>query len=65
MLVVGGLGVLFQSSGNFFFSLIATGIIAVVFQPLRDRLQRLVDRLMYGERDDPYTVLSQLNQQLE
>ncbi len=65
VLVVGGLGVLFQSSGNFFFSLIATGIIAVVFQPLRDRLQRLVNRLMYGERDDPYTVLSRLNQQLE
>jgi len=65
MLVVGGLGALFQSSGNFFFSLIATGIIAVVFQPLRGRLQRLVNRLMYGDRDDPYTVLSRLNQQLE
>ena len=65
VLVVGGLGALFQSSGSFFFSLIATGIIAVVFQPLRDRLQRLVNRLMYGERDDPYKVLSQLSQHLE
>jgi signal transduction histidine kinase len=65
ILVVGGLGALIQSSGNFFLSLLATGIIAVAFQPLRDRLQRLVNRLMYGERDDPYKVLSQLSQHLE
>jgi len=36
-----------------------------VFQPLRDRLQRGVNRLMYGERDDPYSVLSRLGQRLE
>jgi signal transduction histidine kinase len=28
-------------------------------------LQRSVNRLMYGERDDPYTVLSRLSQQLK
>ena len=33
--------------------------------PLRDRLQRGVNRLMYGERDDPYGVLSRLGQRLE
>jgi signal transduction histidine kinase len=65
VVVVGGLGALFQSSGNFFFSLVATGISAIVFQPLRDRLQRLVNHLMYGERDDPYRVLSQLSRHLE
>ena len=64
-LTVGGLGLLFQSSGNFVISLLATGLIAVAFHPVRDRLQRGVDRLMFGERDDPYAVLSHLSQQIQ
>jgi two-component system NarL family sensor kinase len=64
-LVVGGLGLLFQSSGNLIVSLLATGLTALLFQPLRARLQRAVNRMMYGERDDPYAVLSRLGQQLE
>ncbi|MEM9778216.1 MAG: sensor histidine kinase, partial [Chloroflexota bacterium] len=64
-LVVGGFSFLFQSSGNFVVSLIATGIIAVIFQPVRERLQRWVNRLIFGERDDPYTVISQLNQSMQ
>ncbi|MCA9999554.1 MAG: hypothetical protein KDE56_27515 [Anaerolineales bacterium] len=35
-----------------------------MFQPLRERLQRSVNRFMFGERDDPYKVLSQLGRQL-
>jgi signal transduction histidine kinase len=38
---------------------------AVVFQPLRERLQRGVNRMMYGERDEPYAVLARLGQRLE
>ena len=45
--------------------LLATGVVAVVFQPLRDRLQRGVNRLMYGERDEPYAVLTRLGRRLE
>ena len=37
----------------------------MLFQPLRGRLQRAVNRLMYGERDDPYRVLTRLGQRLE
>jgi signal transduction histidine kinase len=37
----------------------------VLFQPLRSRLQRGVNRLMYGERDDPYAVTSRLGRRLE
>ncbi|MBI3163856.1 MAG: GAF domain-containing sensor histidine kinase [Chloroflexi bacterium] len=65
IIVVGGLGVLFQSSGNILLSLIATGVIALVINPLRLRLQQFINRLMYGERNDPYKVLSQLSQHLE
>jgi signal transduction histidine kinase len=36
-----------------------------MFQPLRERLQRGVNRLIYGERDDPYRVLSRLGSRLE
>ncbi len=65
ILVVGYLGALFQTGGNLFISLVATGLVAILFAPLRDRLQRGVNRLMYGERDEPYKVLSQLGRRLE
>jgi signal transduction histidine kinase len=65
VLLVGALGALFQSSGNLVIGLLATGLAAILFQPLRVRLQRSVNRLMYGERDDPYSVLSRLSQQLK
>ena len=31
---------------------------AVAFQPVRDRVQRFANRLVYGERATPYEVLS-------
>jgi signal transduction histidine kinase len=65
VLVVNALGTLLHTSGSPLDSLLATGFIAVLFQPLRARLQRVINRLMYGERDDPYAVLSRLGQRLE
>src|SRR5215204_6187937 len=65
VLAVVALGALFQARGNFAISLLATGLAAVLFQPLRNRLQRSVNRLMYGERDDPYAVISRLGRSLE
>ena len=56
---------IFQASGSLLFSLFATGLVAVLFQPLRERVQHRVNRWMYGERDEPYVVLSRLGQQLE
>ncbi len=64
-LVVGYLSLVFQSQGSLWFSLIATGLVAVLFQPIRVRVQRAVDRLLYGERDDPYKVVAQFGQRLE
>jgi signal transduction histidine kinase len=63
-LVVGGLGTLFHAQGNLFFTLLATGLVAILFQPAREWLQKTINRLMFGERDDPYKVLSQLGRQL-
>ncbi len=65
VLVVGGLGTLFQAQGNALLSLLATGLIAALFHPLRQRLQRTVNYLIYGERSNPYQVLSRLGQRLE
>ncbi len=65
VLVVGILSTLLHTFGNFLIALLATGLVAVLFQPLRARLQRGVNRLMYGERDDPYAVLSRLASRLE
>jgi signal transduction histidine kinase len=65
LLVVVGLGTLFSALGNPLISLLATGLVAVLFQPLRQRLQRAINHLMFGERDDPYRVLSRLGSRLE
>jgi signal transduction histidine kinase len=65
VLLVGGLGALVQTGGNPAVALLATGIVAVLFQPLRERLQRGVNRFLYGERDEPYRVLSRLGQRLD
>ncbi len=65
MTLVIGLGTVFRSSGNFFISLFATALVAVLFQPLRAWVQRRVNRLLYGERDVPYQVISRLGQRLE
>jgi signal transduction histidine kinase len=68
VLVVGYLSVLFRTAGgqgHLAISVLATGLVALLFQPLRNRLQRGINRLMYGERDDPYAVLTRLGQRLE
>jgi len=63
--IVGGLGALFQAQTNTLNGLVAAAIISVLFQPVRDRLQRAINRLLYGERDDPAAVLTRLAHHLE
>ena len=55
-LVVVGLGSLLHMRSNIALSIIATGIVAVAFQPVRAHIQRGVNRLLFGDRDDPYAV---------
>ncbi len=63
--VVGFLGNLFQLEDRTVIAFLATGLVAILFQPLRVRLQRGVNRLFYGQRDDPLGTLSQLGKRLE
>jgi len=65
VLVVGGMGALLQAQDNLLISILAVGLVAIIVEPLRVRLQRGANRLMYGQRDEPYAVLSDLGRRLE
>ena len=45
--------------------IIAAAVVAVTFAPARSYSQRVVDRLFYGQRNDPYRALSDLGRRLE
>jgi signal transduction histidine kinase len=55
---------LFGTGADGVASLVAAGVVAVAVAPLRARLQRAVDRLVYGDRGDPYAALSDLGRRL-
>ena len=61
-----GIGTLVGSGGkpNLGLSILATAIVAVGFQPVRERLQKLANRLVYGKRATPYEVLSQFSERV-
>ncbi len=63
--IVLGIGSLLGTDGNLILSLLAIGLVAVAFQPVRGRVQRTVDRFVFGERDDPYAVLSRIGHRIE
>jgi signal transduction histidine kinase len=58
-----GIGTLVGSGGkpNLGLSILATGIVAVGFQPVRERVQLVANRLVYGKRATPYQVLSEFS----
>ena len=61
-----GIGELVGSGGrpNLGLSILATAIVAVGFEPARERLQRIANRLVYGKRSTPYQVLSEFSSQV-
>lgn len=63
--LVGLAFVLFGERSNLLLAALAVGVAALLAQPIRARLQQAVNRLMYGDRDDPITVISELGRQLE
>jgi signal transduction histidine kinase len=60
--VVVGLGSL--SSETLFLRIAATALVAVAFQPMRDRANRLANRLVFGERATPYEVLARFGERV-
>jgi hypothetical protein len=64
--VVVGIGSLFgdAQTENLGLSIVATGVIAVAFQPVKDRVQRFANRLVYGQRATPYEVLSEFSERM-
>jgi len=45
-------------------SVVATALVAAAFEPVRRRVQRWADRLVYGDRPTPYEALSRLSSRL-
>lgn len=58
-----GIGTLVGSGGkpNLALSILATAIVAIGFQPVRERVQKVANRLVYGNRATPYEVLSEFS----
>jgi signal transduction histidine kinase len=59
--VVVGIGRAIGSTRNLALSIAATALVAVAFQPVRQRVQRFANRLVYGKRATPYEVLSEFS----
>jgi signal transduction histidine kinase len=64
-LVIAGVGSMLRNEGASWLPWAAAAVVAVSFAPLRDALQRGVNRLTFGRWDDPYQVLAALGQHLE
>lgn len=64
--IVAGLGQVIGTRGesNLVLSIAATAAVAVAFHPVRDRLQRMANRLVYGQRATPYEVMADLARRL-
>ena len=45
--------------------LAAAALVAVLFAPLHRRIRSSISRVLYGERDDPYAIVSRLGERLQ
>jgi signal transduction histidine kinase len=62
--MVGGLGALVGSKSDTLLSFAAAAVLAIAFQPVRDRARRFADRLVYGKRATPYEVLAEFSDRM-
>ncbi len=62
--IVVGVGALVGSQANPVLSAAAAAVVALAFQPVRRRAQRVADRLVYGKRATPYEVLSEFSERV-
>ena len=64
VVIVAGVGVVVGSRASPVLSAVAAAVVALAFQPLRRRAQRIADRLVYGKRATPYEVLSEFSERV-
>jgi signal transduction histidine kinase len=64
--IVVGLGAVAGGAArpNLALSIVATAIVAVAFQPMRERVQRIANRLVYGKRATPYEVMADFSHRM-
>jgi signal transduction histidine kinase len=62
--LVTGLDGLLRRQAGVGSSVLATIAVAVAFNPVRVRLQRIIDRLFYGDRTDPVRAMTHVGQRL-
>jgi len=56
--VVVGIGALVDDPDSVALSVAATALVAVLFQPARERVEKVAARLVFGERATPYEVMA-------
>ena len=61
--LVVGLGT-WLGRGSSFLTMLAAVIVAVTFQPVRDRLSRFANRVVYGGRATPYEILTDFSERV-
>ncbi|MFT4049022.1 MAG: histidine kinase [Solirubrobacterales bacterium] len=61
--VVAGFGAIVGSTTAA--GVLGAGVVAVIVQPIHARIQRRVDRWVYGDRSDPYAALQRLDARLQ
>ena len=64
-ITVSGLAVLLHKNAGAEVALGAAGLVALAVQPLRSLVQRRLNTMMFGDRDDPYRAITRLGRSLE
>lgn len=64
--IVVGIGALFGRGDRAdpLLSILATAVVALAFQPVRERVKRFANRLVYGERATPYEVMTDFSHRI-
>jgi signal transduction histidine kinase len=64
--IVVGIGTLLgsQDEPNLALSIAATAIVAIAFSPVKERTQRIANRLVYGRRATPYEALARFTDEV-
>lgn len=65
VLIVGVVGERILSMSGTFPAVVAASVVAIGIQPFRDAAQGVINRRVFGDRDDPYAALTRLGQRLE